>query len=307
MPGGGYGNKWMASGQARRMLVVSSERGFSALGRSRAHRPARPGIMIWLWRYRGWRWPDRCCLGRRASATFRPTSSSLLSYRTWGVAAPHRRPAPLLITTRNVERGTRNNALPAGDGRADNRPSRAWCFAHSSAPRSPFPAPRSSGALARLGQHLGDHLVGGQALGLALEVEDDTVAQGGAGEVAHVLEGDVEAAFQQRADLRRQDDRLRAARAGPVADVLADGGGAVALSGWVARRRRTTYSRTWEAIGTSRASRLIRSTWAPLAALRACGRSVVVVRARISPRSAAVGKRTSSLKRKRSSCASGSG
>jgi hypothetical protein len=90
------------------------------------------------------------------------------------------------------------------------------------------------------GEDLGEHLVDGDALGLALEVEDHAVAQGLGGDGAHVVDRRGLAAGQEAADAGGEEDRLGAARAAAEADVALDEVGGVASSGWVARRTRTT-------------------------------------------------------------------
>src|SRR5579885_1370349 len=59
---------------------------------------------------------------------------------------------------------------------------------------------RHQGRLADRLQDVGDHLVGLDVLGLALEVEDEPVAQGGGGDGADVLAGHVVAAVEDGAE-----------------------------------------------------------------------------------------------------------
>src|SRR5579883_3197174 len=63
-------------------------------------------------------------------------------------------------------------------------------------------------------EHLVDHPVGVYAFHVCLEVQDDPVPQGRMSGGADVLERDVIASFEKRADLAGQNQRLRAARAG---------------------------------------------------------------------------------------------
>src|SRR5439155_5136593 len=59
--------------------------------------------------------------------------------------------------------------------------------------------------------------VGGDALGIGFEAEDDAMPQGGQGHGANIVEGHVVAAFEQTAYLGAEDDRLESARARPIA------------------------------------------------------------------------------------------
>ena len=61
-------------------------------------------------------------------------------------------------------------------------------------------------------QDVFDDGVGVDALGFTLEVEQDAVAQGGQGDVSHVVDGDGVAAVEQRADLAGQEHGLDAGR-----------------------------------------------------------------------------------------------
>ena len=63
-------------------------------------------------------------------------------------------------------------------------------------------------------------LIGLDAFGLGLEVEDHAVPQRGQKHAPHVLEADVVAAVQQRPDFGRQGQRLGRAGTGAPADVL---------------------------------------------------------------------------------------
>src|SRR5688572_17673021 len=71
-------------------------------------------------------------------------------------------------------------------------------------------------------QDLLEDLVRLDTLGLALEVEQHAMAQGRQRRGLHVLERDGEATLEQRADLRRQEHGLRAARRGAGAHVALD-------------------------------------------------------------------------------------
>ena len=100
-----------------------------------------------------------------------------------------------------------------------------------------------------------DDLVGVDALGLRVEVQQNPVAQDRRGQRRDVLVGDVIAAARQRARLRRQHDELRGADAGAEVDVFLDEvGRACAVGAWRAPGS-TTYSATDSAIGTMRTSR----------------------------------------------------
>src|SRR5262245_40079931 len=74
-------------------------------------------------------------------------------------------------------------------------------------------------------EDLGDDRVGADALGLALEVEHDAVAQRRRRDLADVVHADREATVEEGADLGAEQDGLRAARRRAVADVLLDHGG----------------------------------------------------------------------------------
>src|SRR5579875_1006902 len=63
-------------------------------------------------------------------------------------------------------------------------------------------------------EHLVDHPVGVYTFHVCLEVQDDPVPQGRMSRGADVLERDVVASFEKRADFACQNQRLRAARAG---------------------------------------------------------------------------------------------
>ena len=65
-----------------------------------------------------------------------------------------------------------------------------------------------------------DDGVGGEAFGLAFEVEDEAVAEAGEEDGADVGEGDVVAAVAEGEDFGGEDDGLGAAGAGAVADVF---------------------------------------------------------------------------------------
>src|SRR5207249_11731395 len=67
-----------------------------------------------------------------------------------------------------------------------------------------------------------DRRLGRDPLGLALEIEDDAVAQRGQGRGPDVVDGDVEPPVEQGEDLARGDERLRATWRRAVPDVVAD-------------------------------------------------------------------------------------
>src|SRR5215203_252967 len=62
--------------------------------------------------------------------------------------------------------------------------------------------------------------IGGDVLGLRFEVRQDTVPERGNCGTANVIVADVELPVDEGSHFRRQDDRLRAARAGADANVL---------------------------------------------------------------------------------------
>ena len=71
-------------------------------------------------------------------------------------------------------------------------------------------------------QDLVDDLVRGDRVRLSLELQEDSVAQCGVGYGGEVLECDVVPAFEQSSHLAGEDQRLQAARAGAIPDVLAN-------------------------------------------------------------------------------------
>ena len=54
-------------------------------------------------------------------------------------------------------------------------------------------------------ENLGDDVVGSDALGLGLEIQDEAMAQGGGRDRLDVIEADVESALDQGADLAGED------------------------------------------------------------------------------------------------------
>src|SRR5690348_2492838 len=70
------------------------------------------------------------------------------------------------------------------------------------------------GVRARLVQDSLNQIVGDDSLGLAFEVEQDTMAQRGKSDGGYILNGNVVATLQQGTNLGRQNDGLRPARAG---------------------------------------------------------------------------------------------
>src|SRR5687768_9980457 len=74
--------------------------------------------------------------------------------------------------------------------------------------------------LGRALEHVGDDLVRVDARRLALEVEQDAVAQRRRGDPADVVDRHRVAPLEERADLGAQDDGLHAARRAAVADEL---------------------------------------------------------------------------------------
>src|SRR6202022_3245055 len=77
-------------------------------------------------------------------------------------------------------------------------------------PRSLVPRRFLDGML----QQLADEAVGGDPIGLSLELQEDAMPQRWSGDGVEVVEGDVVAAFEQSPDLGAQHHRLHAARAG---------------------------------------------------------------------------------------------
>src|SRR5688572_11159367 len=69
------------------------------------------------------------------------------------------------------------------------------------------------------GDDLPEHVVGGNAVRLGIEVENQAVPERGCRDGSHVVVGYVEPAFDQRADLRAEHDRLRPPRADAIANV----------------------------------------------------------------------------------------
>ena len=81
------------------------------------------------------------------------------------------------------------------------------------------------------GEDLGEHLVDGDALGLALEVEDDAVAQGLGRDGPDIVDRRGLAAGHEAADAGGEQDGLGAARAAAEADVALDEVGRVGVVG----------------------------------------------------------------------------
>ena len=69
-------------------------------------------------------------------------------------------------------------------------------------------------------QGLSDDVVGGDAVGLGFEVEDQPMPQSCVGDIGDVVEGDVGASVAECGDLGGEHYRLCTARAGPVLDVF---------------------------------------------------------------------------------------
>ena len=117
------------------------------------------------------------------------------------------------------ERLARAGRRPVATGR--RRPA-AWGVEPSIA-RSPRSSRRYStaGGDDRVEDGADDRL-GRDALGLALEVEDDPVPERRQGDRPDVVDRDVEPAVEQRVDLAAGDERLGAARRAAVAHVVAD-------------------------------------------------------------------------------------
>src|SRR5262249_7576397 len=95
----------------------------------------------------------------------------------------------------------------------------SWCVSRSLS--SPCGHGQFRALLLHLLEDVLQHLVGRDVLRLRLEVEQDTVAHGRQVDGPHVLEAYVISPLQEGPHLRRQDDRLGPARAGPAADVPA--------------------------------------------------------------------------------------
>lgn len=70
-------------------------------------------------------------------------------------------------------------------------------------------------------QQLGDDLVGGDAFGLAFEVQEKAMAQRGQGHCLQIFAACVEPALHQGADLARQHQGLGTSRAAAKPEVLA--------------------------------------------------------------------------------------
>src|SRR5262249_6933485 len=87
-----------------------------------------------------------------------------------------------------------------------------------------IPTPTRRGAATALLRDLGQAVVqdagGAHAVDVGLQVQDDPVAKRRVGDLANVLVRDVEATLEQRPDLASQHQRLRAARARAVANVV---------------------------------------------------------------------------------------
>src|SRR5262245_56086037 len=84
-------------------------------------------------------------------------------------------------------------------------------------PRRKFANPLFPALACALCQDLRDHLVGARTLRFALEIEDDAMAERGGGGFVDVRASHVIAVVEECVDFARQDEGLRAARAGPVA------------------------------------------------------------------------------------------
>ena len=164
-------------------------------------------------------------------------------------------------------------------------------------------------------QHALDDLRGRDAGGLGGEAHHQTMAKRGDRDLVDVVVGDVRAAVEERHDLRAEHQRLRAARARAVGDVAPD----VDLGLAVAARaggRRETHEPGDVLLDVRRDQHLAHE---PLQLLGACrgalGREHGPHGRRIgdggrrrgcASSSASLGYSSSTLKRKRSSCASGS-
>ena len=152
-----------------------------------------------------------------------------------------------------------------------------------------------------------DDRLGRDALGLALEVEDDPVAERRQRDGPDVVDRDVEPAVEQGVDLAGGDEGLGAARRAAVAHVVADEAGRARLVG---------VGRGQDAHGVGGHVRGDRDGPGEALHLDDLGRgadlagrdgSVPVVRSMIAIRSSSDGNGTMTLNRNRSSCASGRG
>ena len=96
------------------------------------------------------------------------------------------------------------------------------CYRRSTTTRRvrgfPSPSDSKTSRCAEL-ENLGDHLVAGCSFRLAFEVQDDSMTQCGERGFVDVGTGDVVPFVEQRMNFCSENQRLRAARAGAVADV----------------------------------------------------------------------------------------
>src|SRR5215208_7929492 len=76
-----------------------------------------------------------------------------------------------------------------------------------------------------------DDRLGRDALGLALEIQDDAVPERGEGNRADVVDGDVEATVEESVDLAGGHEGLRAAWRAAVTNIVADDLGCASLVG----------------------------------------------------------------------------